>query len=410
MRLTIDYQCPQCGAPAELEETDRLFFCEFCRVPSYLTGPGGFRYVLPHNAPEDQEIIYFPYRRLKGMLFSCMGEGGIQTRVIDLSIRAADYDIYPPSLGFRSQALRLRFLTPETLGRFIRPEAREEPFQEVIEQRFTRTLRDRVIHQALIGEAESVIYAPFYETDEGLHDAVLKRPVSSCSTADASATAGETKSPDWRIGFLPTLCPQCGWNLEGERDTLVMLCRNCDTVWRAGKRKFSPIPFARLPEPGDHPFHLPFWRVRAEVSGVILDSHADLVRLANLPKVVQPEWEEQTFCFWIPAFKMTPDAFLRVASGLTLQQPQDPRRTAVPKGTLQPVTLPAQEAIECLKVILAQFIKPPRTVEKRLARMTVRPRKYMLVYVPFEEGHHELIHPRFQLAINKNMLRLTEGI
>ncbi|MGD9137268.1 MAG: hypothetical protein PVH42_10930, partial [Desulfobacterales bacterium] len=36
INVLIEYQCPQCGAPATIEETDRLFTCQFCRVNSYL--------------------------------------------------------------------------------------------------------------------------------------------------------------------------------------------------------------------------------------------------------------------------------------------------------------------------------------------------------------------------------------
>ena len=54
----IEHQCPQCGAPAELEETDRLFQCGYCRVKSYLTIPDYFRYTLPHHAPAGKELIY----------------------------------------------------------------------------------------------------------------------------------------------------------------------------------------------------------------------------------------------------------------------------------------------------------------------------------------------------------------
>jgi hypothetical protein len=44
----IEYQCPQCGAPAILTETDRLFTCQFCRVKSYLLPGDYFRYVLAY--------------------------------------------------------------------------------------------------------------------------------------------------------------------------------------------------------------------------------------------------------------------------------------------------------------------------------------------------------------------------
>ena len=57
--LLIEFQCPLCGAPATLEETDHLFSCEFCRVNSYLMSRV-YRYVLPDKASENRELIYFP--------------------------------------------------------------------------------------------------------------------------------------------------------------------------------------------------------------------------------------------------------------------------------------------------------------------------------------------------------------
>ncbi|MCK7515939.1 MAG: hypothetical protein MZV70_76205 [Desulfobacterales bacterium] len=62
----IEHQCPQCGAPANLEETDRLFACPFCRVKSFLLTRDYFRYVLPAKNPAGKELVYFPYWRFKG--------------------------------------------------------------------------------------------------------------------------------------------------------------------------------------------------------------------------------------------------------------------------------------------------------------------------------------------------------
>ena len=66
----VEHQCPQCGAPAILEETERLFACPFCRVRSYLLSRGAFRYFLPAKTPERHTLFYLPYWRLKGMWFS----------------------------------------------------------------------------------------------------------------------------------------------------------------------------------------------------------------------------------------------------------------------------------------------------------------------------------------------------
>ena len=103
INFLIEHQCPQCGAPAIMEETDRLFTCEFCRVKSYLVAEDVFRYLLPSQAPESKNLLYFPYWRFKGMLFSCAGSG-IAHKFVDVSHQAVLSHLFPNSLGLRSQA------------------------------------------------------------------------------------------------------------------------------------------------------------------------------------------------------------------------------------------------------------------------------------------------------------------
>ena len=81
----IEHQCPQCGAPALLDETDRLFTCKFCRVKSYLTRDDFFRYILPQKTT-GQDLFFFPYWRYKGTLFSCTSDG-LDERVVDASLQ-----------------------------------------------------------------------------------------------------------------------------------------------------------------------------------------------------------------------------------------------------------------------------------------------------------------------------------
>ena len=99
MNLVIEHQCPQCGAPVLLEETDRLLACEFCRVKSYLMPKRFFRYMLPNAAPEDRDLVYAPYWRFKGMLFSSV-LSGVKHRFIDVSQRAVSTPVFPGVSGF----------------------------------------------------------------------------------------------------------------------------------------------------------------------------------------------------------------------------------------------------------------------------------------------------------------------
>jgi hypothetical protein len=391
-----------------LEETDRLFTCEFCRVKSFLVQRGSFQYVFADKAPSGKELLFFPYWRFKGMFFACT-PAGVKYKFMDLSYQAVESNRLPVSVGLRSQALKLRFVTPKTEGRFLPPSVSLTQVMEMFDQRFSHALPKPIVHQTHIGESLSLIYAPFY-LDGKLHDAVLNRPVTGITKDEAEALFAEADNPRKHIQFLPTLCPACGWDLTGERDSLVLHCKNCDTAWQGGKSGLQQIPFAHLPLDAEPLVFMPFWRIRADVSNLALDTYADLVKVANLPKAVQKGWEKIGFRFWAPAFKVRPQTFVRLLTGTTLAQPGEEPEKRLPKGTLHPVNLPITEAIESLKINLATFMKPRRRVMDILSDVDIRAKSFMLVYVPFVEKHHDLVHPVFQTAINKNQLRLSNNL
>jgi len=404
----IDYRCPQCGAPAVLDETDRLFFCEYCRVKSYLITRDYFRYTLPSKAPENKKLLYFPYWRFKGMLFSCVSDG-VRHKFIDVSHQAVNSRFFPISVGFRSQALKLKFVTPDTEGRFLEPDQPFDKIMDIFEERFKGSLPKPVFHQAHIGESLSLIYSPFYVNNR-VYDAILNEPVSSSLPDDFDTSNFSGGRLDWKIGFLPTLCPECGWDMEGRRDSLVLICRNCDSLWQPDGKKFKKLIFAHIPEKEKNIIYLPFWRIRADVSEVNLKSYADMVRIANLPKVVKQEWYDMKFSFWSPAFKVRPQTFLPLAQKMTLFQPQYKLIYKLPNSELYPVTLPFSEALETLKINLAGFMKPRKKLLPKLSDIKIRPRSFLLVYVPFIIKHHELIGLSSNFTITKNQLKMAGNL
>jgi predicted RNA-binding Zn-ribbon protein involved in translation (DUF1610 family) len=408
INLLIQHQCPQCGAPAVLKETDRLFDCQFCRVKSYLFQKDFFRYLLPSAAPKDKDLVFFPYWRFKGMLFSCI-QSGIKHRFIDVSHQAVESNIFPVSVGLRSQALTLSFVTKETPGRFLKPTLSFKHVLGNFNRKISTTLPKPVYHQAHIGETLSLIYSPFYMNDK-MYDAVLNRPVSSVLPEDFDTMGFSSGRPDWRIHFVPIICPGCGWDLYGQRESLVLPCKNCNTVWRPEKNKLKRIKFACIPGEGDNIIFLPFWRIKAAISEIELRSYADLANIANLPKAVQKEWMDIEFRFWTLAFKVGPQVFIRLARHVTLSQPQERLENELPDARLHPVTLPVEEALESLTINLASFVKPRKNFFPILQDISVKPEKYLLVYIPFMERHHELVQPKLNLAINKNQLALASNL
>lgn len=409
INLFIDHQCPQCGAPATLAETDRLFQCDYCRVKSYLTTTGYFRYLLPHAAPADKDLLYFPYWRFKGMIFWCL-PGDIRSRFVDLSHQAVASAAFPVSLGLRSQTLKLRFVTPDTPGRFIAPTL---PFQTVIKTfnaRFNADVVKNALHEARIGDSGSLIYAPFYIENRLLYDAVLNHPVTT-DIPDLDVAPLLEKHPGAAIRFIPTLCPKCGWDLEGQRDSLALSCGNCRTLWQADRKELKQLTVSCLPEEGEATAYLPFWRIKAAVSGVRLDTYADLARLANLPVAVRPEWEKRPFYFWGPAFKVRPETYLRLFTQITAAQPLEKLTSGLPDAPIFPgISMPLKESLESLMVTLANLIKPRKAFADNIDRIQIVPQSHRLAYLPFQESHHEYIQLRMRLAVNKNQLTLSKNL
>jgi hypothetical protein len=406
--LTIEHQCPQCGAPALLKETDRFFSCEFCRVNSYLVQDDFFKYMLPDAAPEGKDLVYYPYWRFKGMLFSCL-ESGIRHKFIDVSYQAVESRFFPISLGLRSQALKLSFATPEKSGYFLKPTFSFNKAMNIFKLRFSTSLPGPVFYQSHIGDTISLIYSPFYGEGK-IYDAVLNKALSSTPPDDFSASSLPGGRPDSHIQFLPTLCPGCGWDLEGQRDTLILLCRNCNTTWRPAKNGLKPIKFATMPAKDRNIIYLPFWRIKAEIKGIKLDSYADLVRIANLPKAIQKDWKDRDFHFWCPAFKVRPRVFIQLERNVTLSQPERGMGGELPKARIHPVTLSIEDAAESLTMSMAGFIKPEKDMFPMLKDIAVKPKRYLLVYMPFIEQFQEYVQPELYLAVNKNQLSLASNL
>ncbi len=404
--FSIEHRCPQCGAPALLEESDRLFQCPYCRVTSYLIQRDVSRFMFSHNAPESHDIVYVPYWRFKGVLFSSV-PGGIRDRFMDVSYLGVRSNLFPISLGLRSQALKLKFAVPETPGRFLKPTFPVEDVMSIFQRRFSKDLPRPVYHQDYIGENLSVIYSPFYMKDR-VFDAILNKPVSGPLPEEFDPARFDVSAPRWRFLFVAAICPACGWDLDGRRDSLALACRNCKTIWIPRQGRLQKIGYSTLAVPGE--VYLPFWRIEASAEGVDLNSYADLIKIANLPKAPSPEHDAIPFYFWSLAFKVPPTSFVRLNRNITLAQPPDDHLEGLPDGRIYPVNLPATEAVESTMINLADFARPAEKYLPLLQSIRIKARKVRLVYIPFAEGQHEFIQEKYGLTINKNQLKYASNL
>jgi hypothetical protein len=336
------------------------------------------------------------------MRFSCLASK-TEHQLVDVSHRAIDAGQFPISVGLRSQTQKLCFASPDIKGRFLTPTLPFSKMIDIVNKRFNTSLSSAIVHQATIGDSTSIIYSPFYY-DGRILDAVLNQPITKALGADFETSVYAGKRLDWNLRFLPTLCPHCGWDLDGKRDSLVLGCGNCKAVYKPGQNGFSKLTAVHLAAEGDDLHYLPFWRIKADISGISLASYTDLVREANLPKAVQPGMPDPAFHFWALAFKVRPKFFLKLSQTMTLSQPAGKFLQGIPGNNLHPVNLPLKEALESLKLTLSGIIKPRQKMMSILPDIQITPKRFALAYLPFMEKHHDLVQPGTGLAVNKNML------
>ena len=402
MGFTVEQDCPQCGAPIELDETDHLLRCPYCHVKSFLFTSGYFRYLLPHKV-NHREIIYAPYLRFKGNVYYCAGNA-VGHRVVDITHVGLPLKGIPVSLGVRPQAMKMKFVTPRTQGSFLRFSYKATDILGRAGNLSSMQASGQLFHRAYIGETLSLIYLPLYLEGDKLFDGVLNRSIAKISEAAEIIQQSTHSNLRWQVNFLATLCPRCGWNLEGERDSVVLICSNCETAWEALEGKFNRVRVSKVSGAGGSTVYLPFWKISASGKGLPLHSFADFIRLTNQPRVVRREMENQEMRFWVPAFKIRPKVFLNLSRQFTVSQHNFHPEEMIPKKNLYPVTLPQSEAVQSLKMILAGATLNKKDVLPHLPNVSFDIMDSTLVYLPFTDTGHEMIQQQMRTSINKNSL------
>ena len=417
MNIHVEQPCPQCGGSVTLSVEDHLLTCPYCKVKSLLQSSGPFRYALPDRvAPKKQDhILYAPYLRFKGHIFT-VSETGIAYKVLDTTQDGCPQPGLPPSLGLRPQAMKLARVHRKTKGRFLPLSVN---IQKILKkaariQSLFKKENEQLYHRAYIGETLSYIYLPLLPREDGVFDAVLGEPLNNADTSAVQRLKSIPFRSQWRMRFLATLCPRCGWNLDGEGDCLVLTCSNCDTAWRVGKNGLTQTRCTMFPGPSDTALYLPFWRIAVRLPEVEIQSFADFIRRTNQPLVPQKAWEQQAMQFWIPAFKLRPKIFLRTAKQMTVSQWRLLRDQKEKEMRMQPemypVTLPLSEAKQCLKLVLAESATNKRKVYPHLPYVRPDIIATALVFLPFRDRHHDWVQTPGGTVIPKSVLHFGRSL
>jgi hypothetical protein len=255
-----------------------------------------------------------------------------------------------------------------------------------------------------IGETASLIFNPLLVKNGRLHDPFLQKPLADAEELDRQQ-AQPAAAVQGQVRFLPALCPLCGWDLAGERNALVLTCHHCQTTWLVSENDLKQIPAATLKGSVPPLLYLPFWRLRVSVEGLPAGTVADLIRLANLPRVARPGDESRPLHFWTPAFKINPALFLRWSRQMTIFQPDESWEEGPPtNGELHAVTLPPGEGVEAVAAILGAVMMDKRAFQKALEQLRISELETLLVYHPFAVGTRELPHTRLGVVMERNAL------
>ena len=421
----IEQQCPQCGAPIILDEADRILSCKFCRTRVYLATEDHFRFYIPPAEGISETIYFIPYWRIKGLSYtieekemniehqgplfshsisSTVKGMDISNKYFDINFLCLDSKLLPYSLGLRPQAMKLKFAgNKENEGKFLK-------ISPTLRDTFIKDYQTRAgrIHKAIfIGETASVIYSPVYCANNRVYDAILKKPLD-LQKRDAEVEQALLSAPDekWRVDFIPLLCPDCGADLPGEKDALIVFCDNCHSAWNPSNKNFTKINFFTWQEKGEDITYLPFWQLKVKVSGFQLETYADLIKVANLPKAPAEVWTNTPFYFYSPAFKLNPALFLRWCRQLTAAPAPKDLTADFPAKKIHQVTLSVNEALESSLLTLVSLIADKRNLAEVAASLKFTLEDFSLILHPFKISAGELVHTKMDFGMEISALTL----
>jgi hypothetical protein len=175
-------------------------------------------------------------------------------------------------------------------------------------------------------------------------------------------------------------------------------------AWEAAEGRLNQVDCQVVPGKGKELRHLPFWKLMVRDEGLGINTYADFIRITKQPLVMQRAWEDRELSFWIPAFKIQPKVFLRLASQMTILQKDLEMEERIPRKNLYPVTLPRGEAAQSLKITLASSAMERRELFPLLPQCDFAIAKASLIYLPFRSLGPDILHDETGISINKNTL------
>ncbi len=416
--------CPQCGGEVTFEAGTHLFHCSFCRTNLHMITNGPLCYMIPPwkglDGPEEH-IVHIPYWRFKGMRYRVVGRNKIEAGALDTTAVACTGLPVEASLGIRPQVGVLR-LIPDS--RYMLPHNR--PAREAIEHISARLqlLDNHSAHgiERFIGETKCLIYAPFKmarvkgpPSGKGVwrlaplwdrDNENVWRSLSAQAVARIKRGLMQVMAPGYR--FFPLICPECGFDLPALSGAIVYPCQGCSRVWQVNGDGLTQIEYRLYNPPSGitDPVFLPFWRLSMTLGGMPVKNRGQLSRFVISYRTIPRKWDNQPVTLFVPAFKLNPRLFLKVAKWMSLANIVEDSAAGLdePMG-LHAVSLPLEEAAQAIKIVLAELFKGnnPRLLGM-IKECRLKVDNAFLTFLPFKKQVMELVDAFSGHAIPKAAL------
>ena len=349
--------------------------------------------------------MYLPYWRYKGVVFA-RTPSGVRSRVLDNTFLAADETLLPLSMGIRPQVCRLHFLATGSRGHFLKPRIDLGQALAAMEGQW-KTLGDSTSagessRRDYIGETASLLFYPLSIRQGFAVDGLSREPIRRLADGEAEALLSDRSEPPGSMKFLPAICPECGWDFLGEGESMVLFCRNCQGGWQPSLEGFRRIPLVCASGEGEKVHYLPFWMIRARMTGTAPSPSRGPGATVNGGDVRDGARE---FVFWLPAFKVHPDLFLRLARKMTLEPFDGGLSAPFPAQPVAAATLPAEEAREAIPAAAAHMASERRSSQGVLPAASWESTGTQLALLPFRALGSEFIQTRMNLGIPQNAVR-----
>ncbi len=422
-----------------LEIGDPLLRCGYCHTDLYMVPSDGvFRYRLNSTHKiEDVQLLWLPFWRFRGLRYAVGPEDRLDTSLIDTTVGAHSTIPRDMTLG----------IAPQGAGVSLIASARHLPPSDISVKSaiMAADIRLRVLEQVpacfyrLVGETTSLIYAPFMVAERHQRDgtAVLKGLWGDGKTFSISLQQLEmletyqditSASPSFlgsgqlprrfNIKFLPLICPECAAPLPKEPHALIVRCPICSEAYGIRGKEFARLEYLYTDVPGvfadfdtDICF-LPFWVMSLDLIDFPLNNRAAIRRMLISWKRVPDRWEEEPVQLTMPAFKLNPGLYVKVAARMSIaaidipeENPHIPQRQP-----FFPVKLPVEEAAQAVKVVLFQMFRRRKRLIALIPKVKLRVREIRLLFLPFQRAGREMIQCHTGLAINRRALDLGDNV